>query len=188
MAGTSIIKALFMRVLCSTHLSKKKKKRQLLVTHESCPLITNRKVAHTIGRQLYGLEYFSVVWHNFCLCFSPKGAIVQPIRSHYLAPNQLYAAKIAPALHIAVEQVLHVLHKQVVLVGLRCKIAENGRQVGAAVGDQTKLEAGARLGGNVEGGAGRLGQVLQRADGSDVGDHAHVIQPVVRGVVPEINR
>ena len=77
-----------------------------------------------------------------------------------------------------------MLHVEIVFVGQAGESVENGRQVGAAVGHQTKPEVGPGMGGDVEGSAGRRGQLLQRADGPDVGDHAHIVHPVVRAVVP----
>ena len=130
------------------------------------------------------LEHFPIIWHNFRLRVPPEGTILQAGLVGHLAANEAKAAKITPALHKAVEEILHVVHVQVVSIGLSRICAENGRQVGAAVSDQTIAQARRRVGGNVKGCTRCLGQLHQWTYRPDVGDHAHVVQPVVGGVVP----
>ena len=139
-----------------------------------------------IKKVIFYLEYFSIAWNNFWFSLLPEITVVQGIHClHLFIAHQSNTIKTGSCARILVKHAAQLFLERldVVVVG-----GKNGGEVGRLVGKLAHFSVVTWTGGNIhwhgEGG-GKLGH---RADGADVGDHGHVVNPVVRGVVPKISR
>jgi len=138
----------------------------------------------------HSLVHFAVVGYDV-LCPLPEVAGLVVLLRHDRLVDCVHAARQirVPMRQLSVadkcvKHVLHVLHEADLVLVRRLVSSENRRDVGGRIGDAAQL-SGSFLSCDVRVNVGdevlgnEIGQMLKRANGSDVGEHGRVFLPVV---------